>query len=126
MELTIIQIKVDLGGKMEIINKKTLQKHEVTNNELSLLLKYGYLNEENGGFYYEDKNRNKIMLLLKADRTDKVNQVYALREVIDELHDVYAKNYFESDTIKVNHLFLKMRKLKNLYDTIVSEGFKKE
>ncbi|TDT72385.1 hypothetical protein EV215_0186 [Hypnocyclicus thermotrophus] len=111
---------------MEIINKKTFQKYKVTNNELSLLLKYGYINEENGGFYFDDKNKNKIILLIKADRTDKINQVYALREVVDELHDIYAKDYFESDTIKVNHLFLKIRKLKNLYDTIVSEGFKKD
>lgn len=109
----------------QIINKKTNKVMEVTNNELSLLLKFNYVKEENGQFYFDDVRKNKIMLLLKADKTDKVNQVYALKEIADELHDFYAKDYFESDTIKVNHTFLKIRKLKNLYNTLVSEGFEK-
>lgn len=110
----------------KIINKKTGQIIEVTNNELSLLLKYSYLREENGNFYFDDAKKNKITLMIKADRTDKVNQVYALREVAEELHDFYARDYFESESIRVNHTFLKIRKLKNLYNTLVAEGFEKK
>ncbi len=108
-----------------IINKKTGQKFEVDNNQLSLLMKQNFLLEENGLFFFEDNAKNKIALMLKADMVDKVNMVYALKELVQELHDQSAKDFFESDNIKINHLFLKIRRLRKLYQTLVSEGFEK-
>lgn len=108
-----------------IINKKTGQKFEADNNQLSLLLKHNYLIEENGFFYFEESVKNKITLMLKADMADKVNMVYGLKELIQELHDQSAKDFFESENIKINHLFLKVRRLRRLYQTLVNEGFEK-
>ena len=64
--------------------------------------------------------------MLKADMADKVNMVYGLKELIQELHDQSAKDFFESENIKINHLFLKVRRLRRLYQTLVNEGFEKE
>ena len=89
-----------------IINKGSGQKLEVDNNQLSLLLKHKLLKEENGLFIFENDNKNKISLMIKADLADKVNMVYALKELIEELHEDSAKNFLESDNIKVNHTFL--------------------
>ena len=52
--------------------------------------------------------------------------VYALKELIEELHEDSAKNFLESDNIKVNHTFLRVRRLRKLYQTLVNEGFEKE
>lgn len=109
-----------------IINKNGGQKIEVDNNQLSLLLKHGLLREENGLFLFDNDNKNKITLMLKADKADKVNMVYALKELVEEFHDDSAKDFLLSDNIKVNHTFLKMRRLRKLYQTLVNEGFEKE
>jgi hypothetical protein len=109
-----------------IINRKSGQKFKVDNNQLSLLMKHDYLKEENGFFYFEESVKNKITLMLKADMADKVNMVYGLKELVQELHDQSAKDFFESDSIKINHLFLKIRRLRRLYQTLVSEGFEKQ
>lgn len=109
-----------------IINKKNGTKMEVDNNQLSLLMKHNLLREENGLFVFEDDHKNKISLMLKADLADKVSMVYALKELIEELHDSSSKDFFESEGIKVNHNFLKIRRLRKLYQTLVSEGFEKE
>lgn len=109
-----------------IINKSSGQKIEVDNNQLSLLLKHGLLKEENGLFIFENDHKNKITLMLKADLADKVNMVYALKELIEEFHDETAKDFLNSDNIKVNHAFLRMRRLRKLYQTLVNEGFEKE
>lgn len=108
-----------------IINKSLGQKIEVDNNQISLLLKHGLLKEENGLFVFDNENKNKVTLMLKADMADKVNMVYALKELIEELHDESAKEFLESDNIKVNHTFLKVRRLRKLYHTLVSEGFER-
>ena len=97
-----------------IINKGSGQKLEVDNNQLSLLLKHKLLKEENGLFIFENDNKNKISLMIKADLADKVNMVYALKELIEELHEDSAKNFLESDNIKVNHTFLRIRRLRKL------------
>lgn len=109
-----------------IINKKTGQKFEVDNNQLSLLMKHNFIQEENGLFYFDEKVKNKITLMLKADMADKVNMVYALKELVQELHDQSAKDFLENESIKINHLFLKVRRLRKLYQTLVNEGFEKE
>lgn len=109
-----------------IINKKTGQKFEVDNNQLGLLMKHSLLIEENGLFFFEEKSKNKITLMLKADMADKVNMVYALKELIQDVHDQAAKDFFESETIKINHIFLKIRRLRKLYQTLVNEGFEKD
>lgn len=109
-----------------IINKNGGQKIEVDNNQLSLLLKHGLLKEENGLFIFDNEHKNKITLMLKADKADKVNMVYALKELIEELHDDSAKDFLLSDNIKVNHTFLRVRRLRKLYQTLVNEGFEKE
>ncbi len=109
-----------------IINKSSGQKIEIDNNQLSLLLKHRLLKEENGLFIFENENKNKISLMVKADLADKVNMVYALKELIEELHEDSAKDFLESDNIKVNHTFLRVRRLRKLYQTLVNEGFEKE
>ena len=109
-----------------IVNKNSGQKIEVDNNQLSLLLKHGLLKEENGLFFFENESKNKVTLMVKADLADKVNMVYALKELIEDLHDESAKEFLESDNIKVNHTFLRMRRLRKLYQTLVNEGFEKE
>ena len=109
-----------------IVNKTNGQKLEVDNNQLSLLLKYNLLKEENGLFFFDNDNKNKISLIIKADLADKVNMVYALKEFIEEIHDESAKDFLESNNIKVNHNFLKIRRLRKLYQTLVNEGFEKE
>lgn len=109
-----------------IVNKSSGQKIEVDNNQLSLLLKHGLLKEENGLFIFDNDSKNKITLTLKADMADKVNMVYALKELIEELHDESAKAFLESDNIKVNHTFLRVRRLRKLYHTLVNEGFEKD
>ena len=109
-----------------IVNKNTNQKIEIDKNQLFLLLKYNLLKEENGTFYFDNEGKNKISLMIKADLADKVNMVYALKELIEELHDDTAKEFLESDSIKVNNTFLKIRRLRKLYHTLVSEGFEKE
>ncbi|MBN2838098.1 MAG: hypothetical protein JXM74_05025 [Fusobacteriaceae bacterium] len=109
-----------------IINKASGQKIPVDNNQLSLLLKHHLLKEENGLFIFEAENKNKITLMLKADLADKVNMVYALKELIEEFHDESAEDFLESDNIKVNHTFLRIRRLRKLYQTLVNEGFEKE
>ena len=109
-----------------IINKGSGQKLEVDNNQLSLLLKHKLLKEENGLFIFENDNKNKISLMIKADLADKVNMVYALKELIEELHEDSAKNFLESDNIKVNHTFFCLIRLRKLYQTLVNEGFEKE
>ena len=124
MEHIIIQTRRNILGY--IINKGSGQKLEVDNNQLSLLLKHKLLKEENGLFIFENDNKNKISLMIKADLADKVNMVYALKELIEELHEDSAKNFLESDNIKVNHTFLRVRRLRKLYQTLVNEGFEKE
>lgn len=106
-----------------IINKVSGQKFEVDNNQLSLFLKYDLLKEENGIFFFDKENKNKIALILKADLADKVSMVYALKELIEELHEVSSKDFLNSENIVVNHTFLKVRRLRKLYQILVNEGF---